>query len=83
MAPPVSRCLHGRSVDGQTQVDDREFMKAAARWVGLAGRRPTARSTTSRPPHARAQGDEKLVQLLELLGHPTLHSRNRVIESFL
>src|SRR5262245_23997076 len=41
-----------------------------------------ARSTTSSPSHARAQGDEKLVQLLELLGHPTLPARGTV-ESFL
>jgi hypothetical protein len=42
-----------------------------------------ARSTPSRPSHARAQGVEKLVQLLELLGHPTLHPGDGTVESFL
>jgi hypothetical protein len=32
---------------------------------------------------ARAQGDEKLVQLLERLGHPTLHPGDRILECIL
>jgi hypothetical protein len=31
----------------------------------------------------RAQSDEKLVQLLELVGYPTLHPADGTVESFL
>src|SRR5215831_13540013 len=46
-------------------------------------RRPTARSTTSRPSHARAQADEKLVQLLECLAHRIRCPGAGGVESFL
>ena len=39
--------------------------------------------TTSRLSDARPQGDEKLVQLRERLGHPTLHPGDGTVESFL
>src|SRR6188474_3446179 len=42
-----------------------------------------ARSTTSWPSHARAQGDEKLVQLLERLSHRIRRPRAGGVESFL
>jgi len=73
-APPGSPGQHVRR-DGRG-----ERRREVSRKDRLPAR---SRSTTSRPPRARAQGHEKLVQLLECLAHRIRCPGAGSVESFL
>src|SRR6185437_943777 len=72
--------LHGER--GRTEAPI-ELHGPAGSGLGQMSRAPNRRSTTSSPSHARAQGNEKLVQLGERLHHRVRRASTGSVESFL